>query len=244
MRFRRHFGSGRVFDSRLAAARRLMRRGTGPAPGAPDSAQPAGAPRRAPLWGTMLGRRLVRDGIVILSVFAIGYVVASVWLSPVPLITTDHAVPRVLELTGGEALRRLEAVGFRVKFDEERQHPTIPRGNIVWQDPPPGLILPQNSVIVLSASAGRVQVPVPDVVGLPRAQAERVLAGAGLRVGAVDTVAADPEDGIVVATRPSAGAARDPGTAIGLVVSGRSAAAPLATPASNMVPLGSAPGPK
>ncbi len=184
------------------------------------------------------GRRLLWEALAIAGVFGAGYLVASTWLSPVPLVSSDHAVPRVIELPAGAAQRKLAGLGFRVKFDEDRQHPTIPRGAIVWQDPPPGTILPENSTVVLSTSAGGVQVPVPDLAGLAEPQAREVLAAAGLRVGAVDTIVSDADPGTVLTTRPAAGAARDPGTRIDLVVSAPSAAVRAAPPGARVVPLG------
>ncbi|HET7600184.1 MAG TPA: PASTA domain-containing protein [Gemmatimonadales bacterium] len=163
----------------------------------------------------------MRDALVLAIVFGVGYVAAAAWLSPVPLFTSDHAVPRVLDLTAGEAQRRLTELGFRVKIEDEEPHPSIARGHIVWQDPPPGVVLGQHSTVSISPSAGALGVPVPDLVGLAQPQAEKILAAAGLKRGEVDTIAADPEPGIVVATRPAAGATRTPGSEVALVVSGR-----------------------
>ncbi len=195
-----------------------------------DPATPAPSPRPAdpPFVATVFGRRLLRDFIIVLATFGVGYVLATAWLSPVPLLTSDHSLPRVLELTGGEAQRKLGELGFRVKFEDERTHPTIPRGGIVWQDPPPGTILPQNTIVTLAPSAGPQQVPVPDVVGLPLPFAIKVLTAAGLKRGAVDTVASDPEPNIVIATRPAAGVGRDPGSPIDFVVSGQPKPGPQA----------------
>jgi serine/threonine-protein kinase len=130
-------------------------------------------------------------------------------------------VPRVLDLPAAEAQRKLKDLEFRAKFEAEKPHATIPRGSVIWQDPPPGMILPQNSVVTLVTSAGTQQVPVPDVIGLALPQAGKVLAAAGLRVGTVDTVASDPEPNVVVATRPPAGGGRDLGGRVDIVVSGQ-----------------------
>jgi serine/threonine-protein kinase len=169
----------------------------------------------------MSGRRLLRDILIVGTTFGVGYLIASAWLSPVPLFTKDHAVPRVLELPAAEAQRKLKDLDFRTKFEAERPHATIPRGAVVWQDPPPGMILPQYSVVTLVTSAGPQQVPVPDVIGLGLPYAVKVLAAAGLKVGKVDTVASDPEPNIVVATRPPAGGGRDLGGQVDVVVSGQ-----------------------
>jgi beta-lactam-binding protein with PASTA domain len=188
--------------------------------GAPDEPgrepQPGGS-----FLATVASRRLLRDVLIVGATFGVGYLIASAWLSPVPLLTRDHAVPRVLDLPIAEAQQKLGELGFRAKLEDERPHPTAPRGAIVWQDPAPGTILPQHSVVTLVPSAGLQQVPVPDIVGLAMPYAGRVLAAAGLRVGEVDTVASDPEPNVVVATRPAAGAGRDPGGVVDIVVSGQ-----------------------
>jgi eukaryotic-like serine/threonine-protein kinase len=189
-----------------------------------NAAVSAGVPPKtadAPFIATVFGRRLLRDGGIVLATFGVGYVIASAWLSPVPLLTSDHALPRVLELPAGEAQRKLGELGFRVKFEDERAHPTVPRGAIVWQDPPSGTILSRNAVVALTPSAGPQLVLVPDIVGLPIPFALKVLAAAGLKRGAVDTVASDPEANVVIATRPAAGVGREPGSPVDLVVSGQ-----------------------
>jgi beta-lactam-binding protein with PASTA domain len=185
---------------------------------APEEAkhETSGSPKRS-----RSARRLLRDVLIVGTTFGVGYLIASAWLSPVPFFTKDHAVPRVLELPAAEAQRKLKDLEFRAKFEAEKPHATIPRGSVIWQDPPPGMILPQHSVVTLVTSAGTQQVPVPDVIGLALPQAGKVLAAAGLRVGTVDTVASDPEPNVVVATRPPAGGGRDLGGRVDIVVSGQ-----------------------
>ena len=100
----------------------------------------------------------------------------------------------------------LANAGFRSRVDGERPSPTVPRGGVVWQDPPPGMVVPPNAVVQLVPSAGPAPVTVPDVVGLALPYAEKVVVAAGIRVGRVDTVrGGGPEAGVVIATRPGAG---------------------------------------
>lgn len=188
--------------------------------------------------GAYSGRRWLRDGLVVLATFGIGYLIASAWLSPVPLFSSDHAVPRLLDLPVADAETKLAELGFRGRAGPARSHPTIAAGRVAWQDPPAGMVLAENTAISYAASSGPVPIPVPDVIGFSRAHAERVLAAAGLRAGAVDTVAADPEPGVVIATRPAAGTAREPGATVDLVVSGRPLPGLLPIPALQLVPLG------
>jgi serine/threonine-protein kinase len=178
---------------------------------------------------------------VVLATFGVGYVIASAWLSPVPLFSSDHLVPRLVDLPVAEADAKLAELGFRSRAGAARHHPAIAAGRVAWQDPPPGLVLPENTIVTYSVSSGPAPIPVPDVIGFSRAHAERVLAAAGLRRGAVDTVAADPEPGVVIATRPAAGVAREPGGTVDLVVSGRPLPGVIPTPALHVSPLGGVP---
>lgn len=180
----------------------------------------------------------LRAGLIVLATFGVGYAVATAWLSPVPLFSSDHAVPRLLDLPLAEAEARLAELGFRGRVGGARPHPSIPAGRIAWQDPPPGMVLASNSVINYAASSGAAPIPVPDIIGFTRQHAERVLTAAGLKTGDIDTVAADPEPGIVIATRPAAGVGREPGERVDLVVSGRAMPGPVPIPAAQVAPLG------
>lgn len=187
------------------------------------------------------GRPWLRDALVVLATFGVGYVIASAWLSPVPLVSSDHAVPRLLELPAAEAEGKLAELGFRARVAAARQHPAIPAGHVAWQDPPAGMVLPENTAVTYAISSGPAPIPVPDVIGFTRTHAERVLAAAGLRRGTVDTVAADPEPGVVIATRPAAGTGRARGDRVDLVVSGRALPGAVPVPALHIAPLGGGP---
>lgn len=175
------------------------------------------------LLSAVAGRRLFRDVGLLLALFVLTYGVAFLWLSPVSLVATEHAVPLVIEQTEREARQHLERLRFRIKVDEYRPHPSIHRGGVVWQDPPAGVALAEGSTVALVVSSGIVQAGVPDVTGLAPAQAELVLVAAGFRVGAVDTIAGvgpAGEPNVVLTTRPPAGEGRESGSAVALVVSG------------------------
>jgi beta-lactam-binding protein with PASTA domain len=209
-----------------------------------------GAERREPSWPAQPadpildsasgggGRWWVRGALIVLATFGVGYAIATVWLSPVPFFSSDHAAPRLLDLPVAEAEARLAELGFRGRAGAARSHPTIAAGRVAWQDPPSGMVLAPNAVIAYAPSSGRASIPVPDVIGFNRLHAERVLAAAGLRTGSVDTVTADPDPDVVVATRPAPGTARDPGGTVDLMVSGRPRPGPVPIPALQVAPLG------
>jgi beta-lactam-binding protein with PASTA domain len=168
----------------------------------------------------MPSRRFLRDlGLVALT-FVVGYGVSVLWISPGSLTSTDHAVPRVLGLSEAAARTKLAGLGFRPRLDSERASDASPRGTVVWQDPPPDMVLQPNSNVQLVLSGGPAPATVPDVIGFAVPEAEKVFDAAGVKVGRVDTVRAGPEPGVVIATRPVAGSGRPRGAAVDLVVSG------------------------
>jgi beta-lactam-binding protein with PASTA domain len=172
-----------------------------------------------PLLQSAPWRGFLRDiGLIVLT-FVIGYGVSVLWLSPGSVFTKDHSLPRVLGLTETQARSKLNELGFRPRLEGERQNDTFPRGTVIWQDPPPGAVLPPNSAVQLVVSAGPSLVAVPDVIGFNLPQATRIFSAAGVRVGGVDTVAGGQERGVVLATRPAAGVGRPRGAPVALVIS-------------------------
>jgi beta-lactam-binding protein with PASTA domain len=165
-------------------------------------------------------RRFLRDLGIIALVAAVGFAVSSSWISPGTMLTSDHAVPRVLELPEAEARQALTDAGFRPWLDGERESSDVPRGAVVWQDPPPDMVMPPGTAVQLVLSAGPAPVTVPDVVGLSQPYAERIVEAAGIKIGSVDIVGGGQEAGVVLATRPPSGHGRPRGTTVDLVVSG------------------------
>jgi serine/threonine-protein kinase len=197
MRIRRHTGTGFGF-------------GTG---GGTDPAAEPGAPQSDP-W-----RRFARDLGLVALVALVGYGVSAYWISPGAVFASEHAVPRVLELPEADARERLTGLGFRVRLDGERANPAVPRGAVVWQDPPPDMVVPPNSSVQLVLSGGPAPVNVPDMVGLSLPFAEGILEAAGMKVGRVDRVTSGQEADVVLSVRPPPGNGRPRGSSVDLLVS-------------------------
>jgi serine/threonine-protein kinase len=176
-------------------------------------------PSSGPLFQSTAWRGFLRDIGLIVATFIVGYGISSLWLIPGSMFSKDHSLPRVLELPDAKARQKLTELGFRPRLDGERPNDSFPAGTVIWQDPPPGTVLQPNSVVQLVLSTGPSLVAVPDVIGLNVSQAGKILVAAGVRVGAVDSGAAGPEPGVVVATRPAAGVGRPRGAPVALVIS-------------------------
>jgi beta-lactam-binding protein with PASTA domain len=165
-------------------------------------------------------RRFARDlGLVALTA-GLGYAITAEWMTPDNVATSEHSVPRVLRVPVDQARAELSALGFRVHLEPQRPSPDVPRGAVLWQDPPPETVLPPGATVQLTVSDGPAPVTVPDVVGLSLPYAERILTAAGMKVGSVDTVRAAPEPGVVMSVRPPPGNGRPRGSSVDLLVSG------------------------
>jgi beta-lactam-binding protein with PASTA domain len=174
---------------------------------------------REPLFESAAWRAFLRDLALIAGTFVLGYGLSALWLSRGSVFSSDHALPRVLELPEAQARTKLTDLGFRPRIDGQRTSDSFPQGTVIWQDPPPGTVLEPTSVVQLTVSSGPSLVAVPDVIGLNVPQAGKILVAAGVRVGTVDTLPGGEERGVVLATRPAAGVGRSRGAAINLVVS-------------------------
>lgn len=172
-----------------------------------------------PFFKTIRGRRVLRSSLVVLAAMVAGYLLAIFWVFPAPLISRDHSTPRVLDMGLTAAQERLAADGFRVRVAAEEPDPRAVKGRVIWQDPPPGTIVPEGSTIEITPSAGPPTILVPDVINFDAAEARKIILASGLIVGREDSVESSLETGVVVQTRPAGGLARDAGTPVDLILS-------------------------
>ena len=162
--------------------------------------------RRLTTWGTLIGSGLL------------GYLTTCI-AYPRPIFERDHAVIRVVGLPVDEAERQLTAMGFKVAIAGEDPDPEVPAGTVLWQDPPPDLVVPQGTTISLTRSGGPAPVAIPDLTDFEPDIATKVLIAAGLKLGSIDSVPSTSAAGVIVGTRPGAGSAKTPGSTVDLLVS-------------------------
>jgi serine/threonine-protein kinase len=128
-------------------------------------------------------------------------------------------VPRLFALERDAAELQLTDLGLRVGEIAVERHPSTPRGLVTWQSPPPGVRVPEGTLVQFTLSGGPQRVPVPDLVGYDVQVARQLVEAAGLAVDRVDQTQAPAPQGVVVSTRPATGSTLLPGTGVVLVTS-------------------------
>jgi serine/threonine-protein kinase len=122
------------------------------------------------------------------------------------------AVQNRTALDAREALTELGFVVVEVPgYDEDR-----PAGIVLSQSPEPGQVLPKGTQVVIEVSRGARRLAIPSVVGLPEADASRIITDLGLNVAAEPVTDAPVirQPGEVVAQQPGAGSSVEPGATV------------------------------
>ncbi len=146
-----------------------------------------------------------------------------VWLT-VSLGLRKTSAPSVLGLSSRQARITLGQDGLAAGSIIRVHHPRVARGAVIAQDPSPGVASSEGSPVDLLVSLGPEPdaYVLPDLVGRPAREAERLLGEHGLRIGE-RTVLIDRSvlPSTVLEHEPPAGHRVEEGEEIDLVVSSR-----------------------
>jgi eukaryotic-like serine/threonine-protein kinase len=127
------------------------------------------------------------------------------------------AVPDVIGVSQQIAENRVESAGFIANV--ETQDSDEPEGTVIAQDPPGGTESEGGSEVTIVVSTGAGSVLVPDVEGLFRDGAIRLMQNAGLNVVWQDEETTNPEDdGRVLDQAPEPGQRVPEGTTVTLII--------------------------
>ncbi|MGH2793710.1 MAG: PASTA domain-containing protein [Actinomycetota bacterium] len=140
------------------------------------------------------GPRITRRGIIVIAA-----ILAAV-LASIPLLTGALAqvdVPNVVGAQKAAAQATLEKAGFKVTTETEN-HPEVPIGVVIRTDPAADTSIRKGSTVKLIVSLGPVTVQVPNVRGIPFAEAEKQLTGRGLEVVKVEQFHPTVAKGLVI----------------------------------------------
>src|SRR5215207_972313 len=129
----------------------------------------------------------------------------------------EAPVPLVGGLPADEAADRLREAGF--KSEQRREFSDdVRRGRVIETTPPEGSTARKGSTVTLLVSRGKERAAVPDVVGRPRDEAERLLREAGFEPSVTEEESEDEDPGTVLEQDPAAGTQVAEGGTVELVV--------------------------
>ncbi|WP_062211619.1 Stk1 family PASTA domain-containing Ser/Thr kinase [Streptomyces sp. NBRC 109706] len=179
---------------------------------------PAGAPPPPADEPPVRRRRLSRRGVLSLVVAGVLLLAGGlgIWyINSGQFLRT----PGVYDLPRAEAEQVLRDAGLGVRVTEDFSD-SVEAGHVISTDPERGERVRKNATVTLVVSQGPPISEVPNLRGVPLAEAQEQLAEAGLVAGEEDwRFSAEVPQGAVIETDPEPGAERRPGSAIDLVVS-------------------------
>ncbi len=129
-------------------------------------------------------------------------------------------VPDLANLTLDQAERALKPAGLQLSRAGERFDPSVPRGFILSQDPPPDTPMRGNRRVLVTVSLGEEFSSVPELFGQSRRGAQLLLERAGLKVGGL-TRAPNDEVGqdLIAGSDPPAETVLPRNTPVSLLIS-------------------------
>lgn len=137
-----------------------------------------------------------------------------------PLSAEIAIVPDVTGFDQASAEALIVADGFVVGTVTQQVSNTVPVGEVISQSPAAGTEAAPDSAVDLVVSAGPALAIVPDVIDLPRTDAEAAIVAAGLAVGTVSTRnSATVPAGETISQSPVAGTQVPFGSGVDLVAS-------------------------
>ena len=132
------------------------------------------------------------------------------------LVTTPNLKSKTID----EATLALTEVGLKVGTETPQADDNVPKGTIIGQDPAPGELIEAGQAVNLIVSAGKDQVPVPDLTNLLSIDDARlVLTEAKLLLGRVTPVDSEQPEGTILEQDPVANTVVDIGTLVSVKVS-------------------------
>jgi serine/threonine-protein kinase len=185
-----------------------------------DPPAEARAGRRAPRPGRRLIGLFSVFGLAVLA-FAVGLFIFNDVIMP-RLIHTEAEVrvPDLANLTLEQAEHVLRPLGMQLSRAGERFDPSVPRGFILSQDPPPDVPVRGTRRVIVVVSLGEEFSSVPALFGESVRGAQLLIERAGLRVGGISRAPSeDVGEGLVVDSDPPAESVLPRETPVGLLVS-------------------------
>ena len=125
-------------------------------------------------------------------------------------------VPEIVGKSEADAVAAL--TGAKLEFKSLQVPSDQPAGQVLAQDPKPGVKVTEGTIVHFTVSKGPTPVAVPSVLGLNVATANSTLQGAGFKVGSQSIDSSQPKD-TVVRQDPAGGSSAAKGTTVTIFVS-------------------------
>jgi beta-lactam-binding protein with PASTA domain len=156
--------------------------------------------------------------VALVLAIAVGFFLARPGDATVP-------APSLVGLTRDEAVTRASDAGVLLEFEERASDDA--KDVVIGQTPGAGEWLRDGGTVTVFVSRGPPPVPVPDVTGLPQAEAELVLADEEFALEVVTEYDETVAEGLVLRTDPPANAELSVGSPIRVFVSAGPAPVPV-----------------
>ena len=151
---------------------------------------------------------------------AVAFIIFGIGLSAYAETSTTQTVPDLIGLSEPKAQSEIMLAGMTLGSTTQSSSASIQAGNIIAQNPTPGTSVVPGTAVDVVVSAGPARFDVPDVVGLPQADAQDKIVAAGLVVGRVTPSNSENIPiGNVISQVPLAETPLPRGWAVNLVVS-------------------------
>jgi serine/threonine-protein kinase len=171
-------------------------------------------------FGKRLRAVLITTGIAVAAFFTglgiFNYVLMPRWVHQ----GEEVRVPDISNLKVRQAEALLDKNDLRLSIRGEQFDPDVPRGFILWQDPPPHDVVRRGRTVAALVSLGEEFASVPALHGESHRGARLLLTRAGLDLGVVvEAYSGEVARGLILATDPGAQAVVPRGSKVNLVVS-------------------------
>jgi len=172
-------------------------------------------PRSAVAW---YRRQHPADRILLLA-GVVALILSIALIAPMLLNPPATLATPVFEGASADTARTLAAQsGFQLKLRDESS-PTVPAGQVMRQDPPPGALLRSDRPVQLLVSNGPPPVPVPNILRRDVESARQELASKGLVIGTVNEYDTNRQDwGTITAQSIRSGREVAPGTPLDITI--------------------------
>lgn len=128
-------------------------------------------------------------------------------------------MPKLVGLTADAARDALDGLKLKPGAVTEVSSATVPKGQVLAQNPVPGAEGRPDGTVDLQVSSGPAAAAVPSVIGKSKSTATDLLQKAGFAVGTLHVGSNDDYDtGIVIRQQPAANTQAAPGTKVDLTI--------------------------